>query len=341
MIEACLLGGAVGDALGAEVEFLSLGEIRAEYGPGGVTDLPAGGGMITDDTQMTLFTAEGLIRAHNRQRERGIVDPPTMIGDAYLRWLATQRARSDDVPWRHPGEPSGWLITNQALFARRAPGMTCLGSLGSGQLGRPERPLNDSKGCGGVMRVAPIGLIDVDDPFGLAVATAALTHGHPSGFLSAGAFAAIVADLTAGIELAPAVEHALVTSRAWRGHDETTEALRAAVDLAAVEPRATPELVEQLGAGWAGEEALAIAVYCALTADSFESGMNAAVNHSGDADSTGAIAGNLLGLRFGLDDIPRRWLDNLVERDLVRRVARDLADHLHGDRTDLRRYPPW
>ena len=62
----CLLGGAVGDALGAGVEFMSLDEIRGRYGPAGVTGyVPCYGrsGAITDDTQMTLFTAEGLLRA--------------------------------------------------------------------------------------------------------------------------------------------------------------------------------------------------------------------------------------------------------------------------------------
>ena len=72
----CLFGGAVGDALGADVEFMSTGEIRARYGPDGVTDYTTADaiGRITDDTQMTLFTAEGLIRAHNRMADRGICD---------------------------------------------------------------------------------------------------------------------------------------------------------------------------------------------------------------------------------------------------------------------------
>ncbi len=89
----CLLGGAVGDALGASVEFLSLGEIRARFGAAGIRDYaPAYGriGAITDDTQMTLFTAEGLLRAHNRGTQKGIVHTPTVVHHAYLRWLETQ-----------------------------------------------------------------------------------------------------------------------------------------------------------------------------------------------------------------------------------------------------------
>ena len=68
----CLLGGAVGDALGAPVEFMRHSQIVARFGPGGVRDFaPAYGrtGAITDDTQMSLFTAEGLLRASSMLSE--------------------------------------------------------------------------------------------------------------------------------------------------------------------------------------------------------------------------------------------------------------------------------
>ncbi len=62
-----------------------------------------------------------------------------------------------------------------------------MGALFSGKTGTPEKPLNDSKGCGGVMRVAPVGLV-ATDPFDLGCRAAAITHGHPSGWLASGAF---------------------------------------------------------------------------------------------------------------------------------------------------------
>ena len=80
--QGCLLGGAVGDALGAPVEFMRRSEIIREFGPHGITDLaPAYGklGAITDDTQMTLFTAEGALRAYVRGTLRGICSPPSVI----------------------------------------------------------------------------------------------------------------------------------------------------------------------------------------------------------------------------------------------------------------------
>src|SRR5262245_17456571 len=88
----CLLGGAVGDALGAAVEFDDIAAIRRRFGPDGILE-PAEAygrvGAITDDTQMTLFTAEGVLQADDRL-ERGVGNPPGNLWFAYQRWLHTQ-----------------------------------------------------------------------------------------------------------------------------------------------------------------------------------------------------------------------------------------------------------
>ena len=89
----CLLGGAVGDAMGAPVEFMKLSEIRERFGPKGIQEYEivyGRRGAITDDTQMTLFTAEGLIRAYVRSCGRGITTYSGVTAHAYLRWLRTQ-----------------------------------------------------------------------------------------------------------------------------------------------------------------------------------------------------------------------------------------------------------
>ena len=191
----CLLGGAVGDALGAPVEFMTAADIRAKYGSGGVTtyvEFPDGHGEFTDDTQMTLFTAEAVLRTVHREVLRGISGAYLEIAyHSYLRWLSSQGITipndniiNDDFPTL-----SGWLIKEQGLFKQRAPGNTCLRALRSGAAGSIERPLNNSKGCGGIMRVAPLGLFFNDSPedaFKHGSDAAAITHGHPSGYLSAG-----------------------------------------------------------------------------------------------------------------------------------------------------------
>ena len=188
--------------------------------------------------------------------------------------------------------------------------------------GTPERPINDSKGCGGVMRVAPVGLF-ANRPFKLGCEVAAITHGHPSGYLAAGAFARMIAVLKDGGSMDEALDRAMRELAGHPGHEEVTEALEAALSSARGES-ATPGTIEWLGAGWVAEEALAIGVFCALKARDFASGVRLAVNHSGDSDSTGSIAGNLLGTALGVEAIPQRWLARLEVRQIIETIADDM-----------------
>ena len=318
----CLLGGAVGDALGWPVEFASLAAIRAQHGESGIQELAqaARGSLaeITDDTQMTLFTAEGLMRAKAREMARGIAaDVIGVIHHAYLRWAFTQGHEYGDgtEPWRYG--PDGWLVSHKDVHARRAPGTTCLSALSGWPASfglSAARPCNSSKGCGGVMRVAPVGLagFSAEETFRLGCEAAALTHGHPTGQLAAGAFALIVSRLLAGDDLDAAIETARRALADCQDGGETLSAIDRALDLAR-RGAPTPEAVEQLGAGWVAEEALAIGLYAALVhRDDLPAAVRLAVNHSGDSDSTGAICGQLLGTRLGVVAIPACWLDTLV-----------------------------
>ena len=336
----CLLGGAVGDALGAPVEFDSWSHIQSRLGPRGVTGFEEAfgrRGAITDDTQMTLFTAEGLIRAANRFDDRGLVSVEASVHRAYLRWLVTQGEGG-----AAPHDP-GWLVGVRGLHARRAPGNTCLSALRSTKERSIEHPLNDSKGCGGVMRIAPVGLTSVSDPFEVGCKCAALTHGHPTGYLAAGCLAQVVAELAHGADLADAAQRALGRLEREPRCEETRHAVQVAMNQAA-KGKPSPATVESLGGGWIAEEALAIGLYCALVAQDFESGVLLAVNHGGDSDSTGSIAGNLLGLALGEQGIPGRWLEELELRDVIETVADDLWMHFGegapGPCDDEGRYPP-
>lgn len=331
---ACLVAGAAGDALGATVEFDRLRDIRGVFGDAGLTGHPPGRMVrITDDTQMTLFTAEGLIRAEARARTEGVVDATDMVHRAYLRWLDTQGERSKSAG------PRGWLVDEPLLRHRRAPGNTCLSALGSGRAGSPTHPVNDSKGCGGVMRVAPVGLVD-RSPFRLGGEVAALTHTHPSGYLPAAVLASMVAGVVRGQALPDALADARLHLPGWPGAAETEAALAAAVSLAGGGPP-SPERLERLGEGWVGEEALAIAVYCVLAEPDVRRSLLLAVNHSGDSDSTGAIAGNLLGAMHGTAALPAALVEPVAERALVERVAHDLADtFVDKALPDADRYPP-
>jgi ADP-ribosylglycohydrolase len=328
-IRGSLLAGAIGDALGAPIEFMSLGEIRHRHGAAGVTGyLPAygrDGGAITDDTQMTLFTVEGLLRARNRDSHYGIVDIPGVLLRAYWRWLVTQ-----GETWPDPSMPASaqrsWLMEVHELNRRRAPGNTCLAALRGGQRGTIEQPTNDSKGCGAVMRSAPFGLIGMHSPqpFELATRCAVLTHGHPSGYLTAGVLAESIAAVLDGATLDAALDRATNLLRAHAGHDETLRAVESARQLAA-EGDPTTERIEQLGAGWVAEEALAISIYCALTTSDLRQALLLAVNHSGDSDSTGSITGNIVGAIQGEAALPADLLAELELADVITRLADDLT----------------
>lgn len=327
---ACLLGGAVGDALGAAVEFMSRDEILQRFGADGITAYaPAYGGLgtITDDTQMTLFTAEGLLRGWVRGCTKGVADYPSVVANAYQRWLRTQGERA---PLEAGAEEPGWLLQHPALHSRRAPGNTCLTALQEATM-LGELASNNSKGCGGVMRVAPVGLFiqrlrpadENGEAFRLGIELAALTHGHPTGSLTAGVLAVLVLALTEGTPLPEALAIARPILRTERDHEETLHAIEHAEELAgsALPPH---EAIRQLGQGWIAEEALAIAIYCALVARDFRHGVVIAVNHDGDSDSTGAITGNLLGAMLGEASIPRDWLVRLELREVIGEVADDL-----------------
>jgi ADP-ribosylglycohydrolase len=331
----CLLGGAVGDALGAPVEFMKRSEIEQRFGPGGVTRyLPAYGGLgtITDDTQMTLFTAEGLLLGWADGCETGSACLVDSTRKAYLRWLDTQ---SEDVAGAAPGAPEdGWLLHHPGLHARRGPGTTCLSVLEAARRGDDTAARNDRKGCGGIMRVAPVGLFfwrpegafSIRPAFTLADKLAGLTHGHPTGRLSAGTLAAMVAALADGMSLPGALAVAKHLLARNDGHEETLLAINRAESFARAGTPAN-EAVPALGEGWLADEALAIALYCALTADSFERGVAMAVHHDGDSDSTGSITGQLLGALHGVDAIPEAWLASLELRDVITDMADRLATY--------------
>jgi ADP-ribosylglycohydrolase len=286
---------------------------------------------FTDDTQMMLFTVEGLLLARQNRQD----DPSGSLYRAYLRWLRTQRALPPGLTAAMGSE--GGLLSVQELWQTHAPGGTCLSALSSGRMGTTSRPINNSKGCGGVMRAAPIGLVySGETAFAHGCASAAITHGHPAGYLTAGVLAQITAELVARDAasrardprgaLEAAVQASLATLRRWPNHTGTLEAIERAL-LAVDELPANAETVESLGGGWIGEEALSIALFCALAhTDAFNAGVLLAVNHSGDSDSTGTITGNLLGTLLGVEAIPPTWIERIQLRGEIERLARSLVE---------------
>lgn len=329
--QGCLLGGAVGDALGYPVEFDTRNAILSAYGPQGITDyvLADGIAQISDDTQMTLFTANALLFSDTRRRigaPGGTVEGATTA--CYRDWLRTQQE-----PYPLPdGDYISWLVHIPELYHRRAPGNTCLAAIRQGAKGTIVCPINQSKGCGGIMRVAPLGLyLTRPEKAGmLAAQNAAMTHGHELGYIPAGVLGYCVSVLAHHENIS--ILAAIQSGMDWAARQfsdakhlpELTKLIEKAIHLAASE-MSDAQAIRTLGEGWVAEETLAIAVYCALKYEhDFDRAIIAAVNHDGDSDSTGAVTGNLLGTRLGLTDIPQKYLEHLELQPVILELADDL-----------------
>ena len=204
---------------------------------------------------------------------------------------------------------------------RRAPGNTCLSALRAGGRGEIGRPINNSKGCGGAMRSAPVaflpGLPAGPEAFRLGARTGALTHGHPDGWGPAGLVAAAVRRLLGGEGMRDALlgrdrrPGAALRRRGTAQPRRATAPYLRALELAERMPERPVEAIARLGLGWTGEEAVAIAAYAALTGGSFEEVVARAANHDGDSDSTAAIAGQLWGAAHGAGSLPHAWARRL------------------------------
>lgn len=339
-IRGSLIGGAIGDALGYPVEFIySFEGIQGRYGERGITRLDtkqfwlddeeqSGKAVVSDDTQMTLFTANGILNA-KRQK----IGMKYGICLAYIEWYLTQI-----------GKKSGkykdcWIGSLPELNKRRAPGNTCMTSLND--IYRGKDPINNSKGCGGVMRIAPIPLyaavdnrMDILEADKLAGDAAEITHQHPLGYIPASLMSHVIYRLA--LDGHPTREDLIAYVLEGMGklgdlfpqhHQEVLEMMgmaRVAIDLSAND-RSDLQNIGVLGGGWVGDEALAIALYCAIRHfDDFEQAMIAAVNHGGDSDSTGAVTGNILGAAVGYEAIPQFFKHDLELHDVILHMADDL-----------------
>ena len=320
----CMYGLAIGDALGAPVEFMLLDEIKRKYGQQGIRDFDSWSGFppgaYTDDTQMSLATAVGCIRAQLRWLDRGICHLPSVVYGRYLDWLKTQEDR----------------------FQQRAPGNTCLQALRSHKMGMMQEKINNSKGCGGVMRTAPLGLVvEAGRAFEYGAECAAITHGHPTGYLTAGFLSELICHLTAGKGLEDAIQISTEELTKYDDHQESLDIIQKSQKLAKSD-RSVEQAINLLGAGWVGEEALAISLYCSLKfKEDWLAGTLAAVNHSGDSDSTGSITGAILGTINGVKEIPVSFIERLENQKQIKKITDDMYQlFVKGEKLSHEEYPP-
>ena len=357
-IRGCLMAGAAGDALGYEVEFVRRRAILSRFGEQGITTFALDGNgkaLISDDTQMTLFTANGMLMGLTRGYMRGIGGSPEKYVDgAYLDWYYTQTGRKKEILINDFHYT--WLRDLPEMAHRRAPGNTCLQACESMFRGKPV--LNSSKGCGGIMRVAPMALLDagyasrsengysIEELAEAGGEIAECTHKHPLGFLPASLLTVLLYKV---VPMTPeqvceeidgiVADTVNILDHIYKGKYEYDkrylEELTNKAVLLAHSNLSDADAIRLLGEGWVAEEAWVIALFCAIRhIDSVEDAIIASVNHDGDSDSTGSICGNIMGAIYGYEHIKNRNIfcpkgkqleETLELSDIILALADDLA----------------
>ena len=297
-----IVGLAVGDALGAPVEFCR----RDTFEP--VTDMRAGGyfnlpaGAWTDDTAMALCLAESLI-------EHPELDPKDLL-DRFCLW-AEKGANTSTGICVGIGQNTLRVLGN---YHRK------------GELFAPETR-QKSDGNGAAMRLAPVAVRHWRNPSEaqrIAELQSRTTHYSD---LSAGACEALASALCS-----------LVSGDPWEqaSKPDPADHWPESIKAIALENWDARDRDSIHSTGFV-VHTLEAAMWAVDTTSSFEAALLRAVNLGDDADSVGAIAGQLAGARYGLSGIPRNWLDVLIHRERIERIGHKLFDErneqLNGGRT--------
>ena len=337
-IKVSIIGGAIGDALGYPVEFVySFHNIQDKYGENGIVNYDLEytwlndeirKAQVSDDTQMTLYTLEALMQHANSNVE--IIQNVT---NAYLIWMSFQTGQNVHVKDTYK------VSRLPELNQRRAPGNTCLSALAT--INRGKEVVNDSKGCGGIMRVAPVGIYGAlkgwtfEHTADIAGKIAEITHKHPLSTYSSAAFAVL-------IQLCLRKEN--MNKETFT--NKVLESIKVIKGLYGISPEMnafenyvykTLELTEspgpdwkvigqEIGEGLVAEESFAIAIFCVTRhIDNFKDCIVSAVNHGGDSDSTGAIAGNIIGVILGYESIPEQYKKDLQNLEFIEELSEEIS----------------
>lgn len=294
--QGCLLGLACGDAVGTTVEF----KARGTFPP--VTDMFGGGpfglqpGEWTDDTSMALCLAESLL-------EIGDFNPKDQI-DRYVRW------------WKE-----GYLSSTGRCFD--------IGTTVSDALRRYEQtgdPYSGSThhrsaGNGSIMRLAPVPMFyrfNLDEVIHYSAESSKTTHGTQEALDACKLFGVMIAMALGGFSK----DELLTETHNFLGPQTLASSIR---DIQAGAYQDKPER-EILGSGYA-VKSLEAALWCFFHTESYGEAVLMAVNLGDDADTTGAVVGQLAGAYYGIQSIPEGWLENLAMREMIQTTAERLFEH--------------
>ncbi len=325
----CLLGLAIGDAMGVTVDSKSYGDICEAYGPAGLLgyDLVNGYAEISSHTQLAAFSCNGLIMG----LARGQTTPIQHITVALKEWALAQ-----NLP-RDPQRRFCWLSHIPLMRTRRCMDPRTLDSLTRDLLGTPQRPANQGQGPGTLTAAVPVGLfyaperMEFSDIGLLGAQTVALTHGDALTFLSG----AVIAYTVAGIVQSPETDlrqQFLCAAQAVENQfgEEFSQAkalqemVQKAVALADDPTQVHHKVMEEMECMDACQ-VLCGAIYAALAGrGDFDSAMIIAVNHSGKSAAVGALTGAFLGALMGKEEIPEFYLECLEPAPILDELTRDL-----------------
>ena len=328
----CLLGMAVGDAMGATVDSKNYAKICETYGPAGLLgyDLVNGFASISSYTQVAGYTCNGLLLSISRGQLSSTFAMRAVV-QALKEW-----ARVQHLP-RDPKKRVCWLSQVSTFRQRRCMDARTLDAMTREVLGTPEKPANMADGPGSLTAAIPVGLffhpqrMQFHEIGKLGAQVVALTHGDPMAFLSGAVLAYIIAALIYDPE-SRIEEHFSQAAQAVHGQFGAqfpqTKTLCALLDQAIALSR-KPEIphwqaMEQLGCNNAGQ-VLAGAMYAVLAGnEDFDAATIIAVNHSGKSAAVGALTGAILGAKLGEDALPEFYLECLDSAQVLRELATDL-----------------
>ena len=326
----CLLGMAVGDAMGAAVEKKSYEEICETYGPAGLLGYDTVNGLaeITSYTQVAAYALNGLLLGISRGQTH---DAMAYITMALKEWASVQHFPKD------PHRRNCWLRGIPAFRRRKCMDPRTLDALTRDVLGTPKKPSNQADGPGSLTVAVAVGMYFHPErtqfhKIGvLGAQTVALTHGDPTAFLSGSVLAYVIAailndpegDLESHFRMAAqtvADQFGKEFSQALRMQKLLLEVMEKAKD----PTRNAVEMMEAIGCKTA-ERVLAGAMYAVLAGrGDFDASAIIAVNHSGKSAAVGAVTGAILGAKLGETALPEFYLECLEAAQVLPELATDL-----------------
>ncbi len=327
----CILGGAIGDALGYPVRDLEYDTIINKYGKKGITTIEVdcdNRARITDNTQLTIFTMDALIRTYTKYylyKKTGMGEINTYT--SYLRWQYTQGRK---VPESRAIDflNDNYLMNYQELKYERCAEKYTKEILCNDIKNSKLEGINDNKGYLCLTKTAPVGLVfykDDNDAFEMAIKIAKITHGHPSAYISAGIFSVIIANLCRGKDLNESIQKALDIAKQHKESKQVIDKINFAYRLSKDKYHYTEKL-DDFGICENADDVLAATIYiCLIFQDKdISDALLFSVNNNCLGNNIASVVGNILGLYNGLDIISTEWSKKIELYKLIKDISFDL-----------------